>query len=109
MSGRHYDEDGDGVADQGLVDPYADRQHAVFADADPADLVTDDAVAAMYDSGELRDTTAGTVIPVEEHEAAEWDADRTGAKTPEEAAQALAARVADPSAPDTDAAAYDGL
>lgn len=109
MAGRHTDTDGDGIADQGLSDPFADRQHAAFAEAGPDELVTDEGIAAMYESGELRDVTEGPTADVDEHEAAGWDTDRIGPKSPQEARDALAARVADPGAPDTDPRAYDDL
>lgn len=86
-----------------------DPQSAAFRDAAPAELVDDGAMAAMLEQGLLVDTTHAPIKPVEQWEAEQWDAERIGPKSPEEARAALAARVADPAAPDTDATLYDHL
>jgi hypothetical protein len=62
----------------------------------------------MIDNGELVLSDAPP-MPPEYHEATQWDAGREGPKTLETAKLALAQRVADPRAPDTDASAYDDL
>lgn len=51
------------------------------------------------------------ILTPEEWNAAGWDGERRGPKTVAEARAALAARIADPTAPDTDAVAgaYDEL
>lgn len=54
-------------------------------------------------------TNVGHIVLPDEYEAAGWDSDRDGPKTLAEARHALAARIADPAAPDTEdeAHAYD--
>lgn len=83
------------------IDPHA----AVFRDAGPADWTSDDLIAGLLDRGLLEDTTDHPIADNPDG----WDDERTGPKTIDEARAQLAARVADPTAPDNDATAYDEL
>ena len=87
-----------------------DPQSRIFRDAtrdewDEVELVDNE--HATLDDLEPDDATRKTV---DEYEAEGWDAERSGPKTLDEAREILAARIADPSAPETDAeaGAYDG-
>lgn len=88
-------------------DPQADA----FRAASEEDWLTDEDLAAMASSGQLVDTTAAEVVPVEEYEARSWDAGRhpSGPKSLEEAKELLRERVQDPRSPDWDSTVYDDL
>ena len=88
-----------------------DPQSAAFREAGPEDWISDENLEQMFAEGLLVDTTDVAVTPVENYEAAEWDAGRhpAGPKSLEEARAALQARVDDPVAPDRDASLYDDL
>lgn len=86
-----------------------DAQSAAFREATPADRVPD---GRIHDHAErvhepLHDV--GVLKTPEDYEAEDWDADRIAPKGLTEARRQLAARIADPSAPDGDevAGAYD--
>jgi hypothetical protein len=64
-------------------------------------------IAAMVRSGELRRATDAPSVSVDHYESVRWDAGRVEPKTVEQARAALAARVDDPAAPDTDPDAYN--
>lgn len=84
-----------------------DRQSAAFRHATEADWAgVDLAVCDVYPDGDER-----PIRTPEEWEADGWDAGREGPKSLAEAKAALAARIADPAAPDDEsvAGAYDDL
>lgn len=95
-----------------------DRQSRAFRDARPEDRVLDDDLLAFAeavhhppaDGLPLGDLIAEIKLP-QAWEAENWDAGREGPKSVAEAREALAARIADPLAPDGDevAGAYDDL
>jgi hypothetical protein len=78
---------------------YRQATEAAWAAVDPAEYVVH------------RDGDPEPIRTPEDHEQAEWDADREDPKTAEQAREALATRIADPAAPDdeTVAGAYDHL
>ncbi|WP_410670497.1 hypothetical protein [Amycolatopsis sp. cmx-4-68] len=82
-----------------------DAQRRAFTDAGPADWAAE-TVGEVHRPG---DPDAAPIKTPEEWDAEGWDADREGPKTLGEARDALAARIADPRAPDTEAVsgAYD--
>ncbi|MFN2497079.1 MAG: hypothetical protein ABR608_14420 [Pseudonocardiaceae bacterium] len=85
-----------------------DPQAAAFRTATEADWVDDERMQAMLATGELIYWAPDDRTPIrtpEQWEAEGWDADRAPAKTLAQAREALAARIADPSAPDTAAEA----
>lgn len=89
-----------------------DPQSRAFRDAADADRWDDDidTLVAVHGAARHPPTTDVSQIRLpDDYEAAGWDAGREGPKTPTEARAALAARIADPAAPDTDAeaGAYD--
>lgn len=77
-----------------------DRQSEAFRQAGPDDWAPD-----------LEPNTAGAgrVLTPEEWDDLAWDHGREEPKSLDDAREALAARVADPAAPDDDASAYDEL
>ena len=78
-----------------------DAQSRAFRDATPDEW--QESTLADNEHGTLDDLDPdGARRSVEEYEAAGWDAERTGPKTVDEARESLAARIADPSAPDTE-------
>jgi hypothetical protein len=82
-----------------------DRQSEAYRHATEADWAGVDLTeCAVY-----RDDDPEPIRTPEDHEQAEWDANRKNPKTVEEARRALAARIADPAAPDDEsvASAYD--
>ncbi|MEV6877024.1 hypothetical protein [Amycolatopsis sp. NPDC051128] len=86
-----------------------DAQRRAFTEAGPADWAAETALLAgalVYEPG---DPTP--IKTPEEWDAEDWDAGRQNPKTLDEARAALAARIADPHAPDTEAesGAYDEL
>jgi len=84
-----------------------DPQSSVFRDAPPS--AWDETRLVDHPNLTLADLDPLVQYSREEYEAAEWDADRAGPKTIEQARENLAARISDPAAPDTDdeAGAYD--
>jgi hypothetical protein len=86
-----------------------DSQTLAFTEAEPRELLTDQQLSVLLSCGDLCDTTDQPVVDVSFYEQDWWDRDRSWPKSLVEAKAALAARVADPSAPDQDATAYDGL
>lgn len=78
-----------------------DPQSAAFREAGDDDWVSDQQIA------EVATVHDGPVRTPEEYEG--WDAGREGAKSLDEAREALAARIADPAAPEDEqsAGAYD--
>lgn len=84
----------------------ADRHSEAFRLASEDDWTADDADREVYPDDDPRPVR----LP-EDHEADEWDRDKDGPKTPDEARAALAARIANPRAPDdmSVAGAYDDL
>lgn len=110
--GQHDDEDGDGIADRGRVIPpdLLDRQSQAFRSN--AATVPDDLLHAQAEAVHAPLGTSATAVPLrlpEDYEAEQWDAGRDGPKSLDEARVALAARIADPDAPDGDEVrgAYD--
>jgi hypothetical protein len=88
----------------------SDRQTAAYRDMAATDVVTDDDILRMIEDGELMPAPDDEPIrSPDEWRATGWDEGREPPKTLAEARAALAARVADPAAPDTDATAYDDL
>lgn len=84
-----------------------DRQTEAFRNATEADWAgVDLAECVVYTDGDPQ-----PIATREEWEAAGWDRDREPPKTLDEARAALAARIADPAAPDDEsvAGAYDDL
>ncbi|HTF54636.1 MAG TPA: hypothetical protein VK735_44950 [Pseudonocardia sp.] len=109
MAGRHHDDDGDGFADQ------SDTQSRAFRGMTEADRVGDaeiraHASAVHHPPDNLNDLLAVLTLP-DEYDADGWDSAALQPKTTGEARAALAARIADPNAPDnaTHARAYDQL
>lgn len=88
-----------------------DRQSAAFREATPADRVLDDQLLDHAEAVHHPLDDPAVLRSVDDYEADEWDAERIGPKSAEDARRELAARIADPSAPDGDdvAGAYDGL
>lgn len=94
-----------------MTQPPSDRQSQAFREAGPADRWDGHLPDIETAGGTVHDPVlelSDVVLPWE-YELGNWDADRVGPKTPQEAAEALAARIADPAAPDSehDAGAYD--
>jgi hypothetical protein len=94
-----------------MTSVHDDPQREAFAGASPADWAWE---AAMLKGAFVHEPGVDSGDPIltpEEWDAAGWDGERRGPKTVTEARAALAARIADPDAPDTDAVAgaYDGL
>jgi len=86
-----------------------DRQSLAFRENDVH--VPDDQLADLAEAIHPAATSlAGIRLPAD-HEAEDWDAERTGPKTLTEARVQLAERIADPAAPDGHevAGAYDDL
>ncbi len=85
-----------------------DAQRRAFTDARTEDWR---AIPPLGTIHEPDDPAAAPIRTPEEWDAAGWDADRDGPKEVDEARAALAARIANPHAPDTAAVAgaYDGL
>jgi hypothetical protein len=84
-----------------------DAQSAAYRHATEADWAgVDLAECEIYEDGDAR-----PLKTAEEWEVENWDAGRDGPKTVAEAKEALAARIADPTAPDGDevADAYNDL
>ena len=91
-----------------LMDPQA----AAFRNSTVADWIDDERMQAMFATGELTRWEPDDPAPIrrpEQWEADGWDSDREPARTPAQAREALAARIADPAAPDSEAEsnAYD--
>ncbi len=88
---------------------------------DPQSRIFHESTPDEWDETTLLDKPDGTLDDLEpddatrktvdDHEADGWDAERAGPKSLEQARENLAARIADPSAPDTDGeyTAYDEL
>jgi len=88
-----------------------DPQRAAFVDAGDDDWATE---AALLEGAVVHDPADPDAEPIrtpEEWHATGWDAERQPPKTLAEAQAALAGRIADPDAPDTEAVAgaYDEL
>jgi hypothetical protein len=83
-----------------------DAQRRAYTEAGPDDWAAQTVGAVVHRPG---DPDAPAVKTPEEWDAERWDAEREGPKTLGEARAALAGRIADPRAPDTEAAsgAYD--
>lgn len=104
---RHRDDDGDGIAD-GAQQP-TDPQSRAFREATDADHWDDDVNTLIAEHGaEYHDPISdlSQVRMPEDYETAEWDTGRETPKTVAEAREALARRIADPEAPDTEAEAH---
>lgn len=91
--------------------PEEDPQLRAFADADESDWSRE---AELLEDAVIHVPGAADAPPIrtpEEWDAEGWDADRLPPKTVAEAQVALAGRIADPAAPDTEAVAgaYDEL
>jgi hypothetical protein len=90
----------------------SDPQSRAFREATEADHWDDDVNALIEQEGAVYHDEATSVDEVpgpDSYEADGWDVDRDGPKTIGEARVALADRIANPEAPDTDAeaGAYD--
>jgi hypothetical protein len=90
----------------------SDPQSRAYREAGPADHWDDDVNALIEQHGAVVHDEATVIDDVrgpDSYETDGWDIDRDGPKTIGEAREALAARIADPSAPDTEAeaGAYD--
>lgn len=88
-----------------------DPQRAAFADSEESDWARSAELmegAVVHEPG---DPEAPPIKSPQEWDAEGWDAERQPPKTIEESRAALAARIADPDAPDTEAhaGAYDAL
>ncbi|MGH3989312.1 MAG: hypothetical protein ACRDTZ_18680 [Pseudonocardiaceae bacterium] len=96
------------------MDPTSDPQSVAYREATDTDRWDGDLPALVADGGAVYHEPL-TRIPAEvrlpgDYEAEDgWDTERENPKTLEQARAALAARIADPTAPDTDAhsGAYD--
>lgn len=95
--------------------PSHDPQSRAFREAGPADRWDGD-LAALEDTAQgwvhpPATSHAGLVLPEMYEHGAGWDEHRDGPKSLHQAQQALAQRIADPSAPDTqiEADAYSNL
>jgi hypothetical protein len=88
-----------------------DAQTRAFTDATPEELVSDGAQALLADSLRHPASDNPYVHSPADWDAAGWDDEREGPGTLEHAKAALAARIADPAAPDGPevAGAYDQL
>lgn len=99
----------------GWAVPELDPQSRAFREATPDDCWDGDLVALLAESDGVYHEPISDPRQVylpEYYEAGEgWDMSREAPKTVAEAREALAARIADPHAPDTeaDAGAYDDL
>jgi hypothetical protein len=104
---KHFDDDGDGFADQ------SDAQSRAFRQALPSDRIGDAELPAWGVARHLPPPDHNTLLAEiklpEEWEDEEWDQQATGPKTLGEARIALAARITDPTASDSvlHASAYD--
>jgi hypothetical protein len=89
--------------------PYLDAQSRAFRE-NPVP-VTDEQLALLAEQVHPAATSLSGILLREDHEALHWDMGRATPKTVDEAKAALAARIADPTAPDdsTVAGAYDDL
>ena len=85
-----------------------DKQAQAFRDAPPSDWAAQ--AAMLTDATHYPAGTDPNLTP-EQYEARQWDAERGPAKTLDDARTALAARIADPAAPDDPSVrgAYDDL
>lgn len=88
-----------------------DAQRSAFTGASPDDWAAEADLLADAVVHEPNEPHAEPIRTPEEWDATRWDEDRDGPKSIDEAREALAARIADPTAPDTEAVAgaYDGL
>lgn len=89
-----------------------DPQSRVYREATAADHWDDDVNALIEQEGAVYHDEITSIEDIpgpDAYEAEQWDTGRDGPKTIAEAREALAARIADPAAPDTDAeaGAYD--
>ncbi len=85
-----------------LMDPQA----AAFRNSTVVDWIDDERMQAMIATGELTHRAPDDPAPIrrpEQWEADGWDRDGEPAKTPAQAREVLAARIADPAAPDSEA------
>jgi len=84
-----------------------DPQSSVFRDAPPS--AWDETPLLGHPNLTLTDLDPLAQYSREDYETAGWDAERAGPKTIDQARQNLAARIADPHAPDTadEVGAYD--
>jgi hypothetical protein len=90
----------------------SDPQSVAFREATESDHWDDDVNALIAQEGAVYHDEATSIDQIrgpDAYETEDWDADRDGPKTIGEARVALADRIADPEAPDTDAeaGAYD--
>lgn len=88
-----------------------DAQRRAFTDAGAADWAAEAELLADAVVHEPGDPNAEPVRTPEEWDSTGWDENRDGPKSLDEAREALAARIADPHAPDTEATAgaYDDM
>ena len=80
-----------------------DPQSRIFRDAQPDEL--SDYGLLDHPQGTLEDFDPQPGKTREDYEAEGWDSERAGPKSLEQARENLAARIADPACPDTDAEA----
>jgi hypothetical protein len=88
-----------------------DAQRRAYADAGAADWAAEADLLADAVVHRPDDPNAEPIRTPEEWDVTGWDEDRDGPKSIDEARAALAARITDPHAPDTEAvaSAYDEL